>query len=239
METKKEILDRVNDFKGSINSERTQIDSFIDAIKKRTGVSLPNFINIYRDKIFDFEDLFREKGIEYFSKDCYLRVITSIYFDYVHVKLYKKMISIARTADRFNNINRAFIPLYNNIILYKIKQLNSDIRGIKDFNIDKLPKVFESMMNNYNLFAPFMPDCYQTFTDEILHEFKLLDVNIDSIDMDKLNKTIQKNKKNALLNIEISSLEERIEVFKDFITGRDFDIKSEYLDKDYHLELKK
>ena len=71
MEKKWTRLDEKNEFLGSSNQLAAAVTSLVCQISTMTGfeVRMLNIGDIYQKKILELEEQFREKGLDYFSRE--------------------------------------------------------------------------------------------------------------------------------------------------------------------------
>ena len=71
MKKSSEIVARENEFKGKCNIERFELSQYLSLLKDVCGFELPNIVTIYRNKIWEFEMFFEDKGMFFFDDNCY------------------------------------------------------------------------------------------------------------------------------------------------------------------------
>ena len=227
METRKELISKLNDFKGKCNRERVLIDNFNNQVEKNTRIILPNIINIYRDKVLELNDLFKEKGLEYFSKDCYLRVLTKIYFNIINCRLYSDLIDLTMKIRQYNFYSIFSGNLADKFYDRKVQVIKDDIKYIQDFDVLEYPELLQLIFNSDNLLLDLLPDCYSIFIEEIFKELDQLDIDYSNIDMDKLIICINNREEKSKKLFEENN-SKRIELFDKFKEEYDINITSDY-----------
>ena len=227
METKKELISKLNDFKGKCNIDRIMMEDFNKQLEKSTNIKLPNIINIYRDKVLELNDLFYDKGLNYFSSDCYLRVLTNIYLNIVNCRLYTDLIDLTMKIRQYSFYSIFSDRLADKFYEGKEQTIKNDIRFIQEFNITEYPALLEMVIDSDNLLSDLLPDSYLIFVEEIIKELKQLDVDYSNIDMDKLVKTISYREEKSKCLFDANK-DKRMELFDKFKEEYDINITSDY-----------
>ena len=227
METTKEILNRTNEFKRKCNIDRVNIEDFNNQVEKYTNIKLPNIVNVYRDKILELNDIFKEKGIEYFSSDCYLRVLTTIYLNIYNCKVYRELIDLVSNIKIYNFISNISDKVAEKLYQKKIKIIKENLEYINKFNINEYPELLEIVMNSETILSDLLPDCYELFCTEIINELNKLEVNCNNIDNNNLMNNITAKEKESIRNWYLNE-EDCYEKFDIFRKEYDVNINTMY-----------
>lgn len=235
METKKELVNKLNEFKGKCNEDRLNIEQFNKQVEKYSRIKLPNIVNVYRDKVLELNDIFAEKGLEYFSSECYLRVLTNIYLNIYNYKLYKDLIDFAVNIKAYNFISNFSDKLAEKLYQNRVKEIREDMNYINNFNINEYPGVMELLLTNDVILSDLLPDCYETFFIEIINELKQLGVDYNKINYEDLMKKITYREYTSQNRLSLDP-NKSIQKFEKFKNEYDIDIDSSYYNT---LRLKK
>ncbi len=168
-------VDEKNNFKGKLNNIENKFDSALGELNKIIGnnLDIPNIATIYRSKIFELEEQFAKKGINFFNKVT-LRSIIDNYF----INLIEKSIKlINKISERLKLIHGMF--LFNKTSILANKIIENLIKGymqiyyqIKDFDIneDILLALTEFLSSEeYYIFVPGeYIKTYEQAKDELL-----------------------------------------------------------------------
>ncbi len=226
MEKTVDILKRENGFKSKCNNDRLTFDQYVDIIFRASGVKLPNLVTVYRNKIWEFEMFFEEKGIYFFDENCYLRPIVLNFLNNLQSSCYNEIIAYSTV---FIKVFR-FRCFFKGFLNYLIDNINNKISLISDVSVDDLPDMLETSLDTRFMYTALLPDSCVTFTKECLRELSILgfdsekDVNVEEIlrECDELEQFSSKL-------IESDGLDSRIEAFNKFVSTADINITSDMI----------
>ena len=170
----KEIADRENEFKGKCNIDFAELSSFLDVIRRTTGIALPNIVKIFRDKVWDFELYYEEKDKLFFDNN-YLRAIVMSYLEQIVTKCYGDYIVISQAIIKYG------IRRFEKKSLYRVamEDLMNNIDQIKNIEASDLPTMLEIEVNNTSLYSSLLPDTVFQFFNKCLIEIKELGFDME------------------------------------------------------------
>ena len=232
MKKTQQILERENTFKGNINTARVSLNQLSSIVYRTTGVKIPNYVDIYRNKIWEFECFFEEHGMFFFDDNCYLRVIIIMYLNVLFLNCGNAMIKYSYKV----NMLSIFSVLFKNDRQLKIIYDNIDL--IQKIDVNDLPGFLEKALNSNFMFWGFLPDMFVPFVKECLGELEILGFDLNEcINIKKLFSDVQNRALESHFLLKMGGVDKRLQAFETFNSFYNLNIDSKYLNTGIRKEL--
>ncbi len=211
-----------NEYKEFYNVNSYQFSVIIGDLRRITGINLPNMFEVFRDVTWYFNEFFASKGLNYFGKNCYLRVVLDGYFRQIfryYDDLCEQFLYMA-CCNCQNFVSDLYLKKYSKRINYLVKETRKT-------TIDNLPDIFELCLYNKVFLSSLLPDACPVFVKECLKELEILgfdikkDIDIEAVKIEE-NNLVSLTKK----FVDLQTLAERVSEFDDFVNSYYVDIPS-------------
>ena len=137
-------LDERNLFITRANRIESNVDEAINKIRKISygNINLKNYAEIYREKVFDLEELFKNNGLSYFGQEdseTRVRSAISMYLTTEMLELLEMLNIIAKKLGGLNilYLNKTTSKLANILIGKFVEQYKNKIDEFSDFSLNE------------------------------------------------------------------------------------------------------